>query len=100
MVLLFLFSSEDVKVFVKFCSKDEKGYNKNQKRVFWFEENREVLYMQKGEEKLLNYRYDYVFSDFDPNNLICSSIKSTVTNLLRNEKNLCFLTFGEEKLGI
>jgi len=70
-----------------------------QKRVFFFEENRQVLLLQKGYQCLMKYKYDYIFSDYDNTLLIANSIKSTVTNLLRNEKNLSFITFGEEKLG-
>ena len=69
------------------------------KRVFFFEENREVLLLQKGEESLSKYKYDYIFSDYENTLLISSSIKSTICNYIRNERNLCFFTFGEEKLG-
>ena len=69
------------------------------KRVFFFEENREVLLLQKGEESLSKYKYDYIFSDYENTLLVSSSIKSTISNLIRNEKNLCFFAFGEEMLG-
>ena len=83
---------------MKLSSKDESSVS-SQRRVFFFEENREVLLLQKGSESLLKYKYDYIFSDYENTLLIASSIKSTVTNLLKNEKNICFFTFGEEKLG-
>jgi hypothetical protein len=69
------------------------------KRVFFFEEDREVLLLQKGSESLSKYKYDYIFSDYENTLLIASSIKSTIANLIRTERNLCFFTFGEEKLG-
>lgn len=93
----FKISSEDIKVFLKLSSKDE---NSSHKRVFFFEENREDLLLQKGTESLKKYKYDYIFSDYENTVLIASSIKSTVANLIRNEKNLCFFAFGEENLGI
>lgn len=69
------------------------------KRVYFFEENREVLFLQKGSESVSNFKCDYIFSDYENTLLISSSIKSTVTNLIRNERNLCFFAFGEEKIG-
>jgi hypothetical protein len=69
------------------------------RRVFFFEENREVLFLQKDGESLSNFKFDYIFSDYENTLLISSSIRSTILNLIRNDKNICFLTFGEEKLG-
>lgn len=69
------------------------------RRVFFFEENREDLLLQRGAENLLKYKYDYIFSDYENTLLITSSIKMTISNLIRNEKNLTFFSFGEEKLG-
>jgi hypothetical protein len=69
------------------------------KRVFFFEENREVLLLQKGSESLMKYKYDYIFSDYENTLLISTSIRSSISNLIRNEKNLCFFSLGEEKLG-
>lgn len=93
---LYNFSYDDVKVFVKLSSKEESSMYK---RVFFFEENREVLLLQRGTESLLKYKYDYIFSDYENTLLIASSIKSSISNLIRNEKNICFFSFGEEKLG-
>jgi hypothetical protein len=90
------FSNEDVKVFVKLSTKEE---NPMQKRVFFFEENREVLLLQNGDENLMKYKYDYIFSDYENTLLISSSIRSTISNLIRMDKNLLFFSFGEERLG-
>ncbi len=85
-----------MKVFLKLSSKEDNSiYN----RVFFFEENREVLLLQKATETLLKYKYDYIFSDYENTILIATSIKNSISNLIRTEKNLCFLTLGEEKLG-
>jgi hypothetical protein len=69
------------------------------KRIFFFEENREVLLLQKAKDSTRRYKFDYIFSDYENNILIANSIKNIITNLIHNEKNLCFFTFGEEKLG-
>jgi hypothetical protein len=55
-----------------------------------------VLLLQKGKESLRRFNFDYIFSDYENNILIANSIKNMIAS---NEKNLCFLTFGEEKLG-
>jgi hypothetical protein len=83
-------------VFIKLSSKEESSL---ETRVFFFEENREVLVLEKRAEILLKYKFDYIFSDFENTSLIASSIKMTISNLISNEKNLTFFSFGEEKLG-
>lgn len=85
-----------MKVFIKLSSKEESSL---ETRVFFFEENREVLVLEKRAEILLKYKFDYIFSDFENSSLIASSIKMTISNLISNEKNLTFFSFGEEKLG-
>jgi hypothetical protein len=69
------------------------------KRVFFFEDNREVLLLQKGNENIRKYKFDYIFSDYENNILIANSINNMISNMILNQKNVSFLTFGEEKLG-
>jgi hypothetical protein len=69
------------------------------KRVFFFEENREVLLLQTDRGSHRRYKFDYIFSDYENNILIANSIKTLVQNSVLNEKNLCFFTFGGEGLG-
>jgi hypothetical protein len=90
-------SNDDIKVFIKLTSRPD---NSLYERVFFFEENREVLLLQKGNESLRKYKYDYIFSDYENTTLISNSIKGIISNLIHNDKNVCFFTFGEEKLGI
>jgi hypothetical protein len=55
--------------------------------------------LQKGSESLRRYKYDYIFSEYENTTLIANSIKGIISNQINNDKNICFLTFGEEKLG-
>lgn len=83
-------------MFVKLST---KGEDLAAKRVFFFEENRENLLLQKEEENG-SYKYDYIFSDYDNALLIASTLNPVITQLIKNERNLLFLTLGETGLGM
>jgi hypothetical protein len=83
-------------VFLKLSSKEESS-NQN-KRVYFFEENREVLLQQNGTETIKKYKFDYIFSDYENTLLISNSITSMIQYHISNQKNVCFFTFGEDNL--
>jgi hypothetical protein len=45
------------------------------------------------------YKYDYIFSDCDNNYLIANSLSSMIYQLVQNQKNILFLTLGQNDLG-
>lgn len=95
------FSNEDTRVFVKLVSKGENYVSTD--RIFFFDENRENLFYQETKENNTNtqiqYKFDYIFSHYDNTMLISRSINLMLANLIENEKNVLFITFGENNLG-
>lgn len=95
------FSNEDIKVFLKLVSKGENY--KPTDRIFFIDENRENIFYQENQKNnndtQIQYKFDYIFSHYDNTTLISRSINLMLENLIDNNKNVLFITFGENNLG-
>lgn len=84
-------------MFLKLSSKENKSLYK---KVFFSDENRKTLNFSKNQETPnKSYKFDYVFSEYDNNISMQNQLKSLLSDNAKSEKNLTFVTFGEEKLG-
>ena len=72
-----------------------KNIPKN-KKVFFFDENRETLLLK--ESPFNQYKYDYIFSESENPMIISSTLNSFIYPLIEQEKNLLFLTIGKRDL--
>ena len=70
----------------------------NNKKIFFFDENREVLSL--NEKPYNKYSYDYIFSDFENPMIISSTLNAFIYPLIEAEKNLLFMTVGQKNLGL
>ena len=69
----------------------------NNKKVFYFDENRETLYLK--EKPFNQYKYDYIFSESENPMIISSTLNSFIYPLIEQEKNLIFLSIGKKNLN-
>ena len=69
----------------------------NNKKVFYFDENRETLYLK--EKPFNQYKYDYIFSESENPMIISSTLNSFIYHLIEQEKNLIFLSIGKKNLN-
>ena len=68
----------------------------NNKKVFFFEENRETLLLK--EKPFNNYKYDYIFSESENPMIISSTLNTFIYPLIEQEKNIIFLCIGKKNL--
>ena len=68
----------------------------NNKKVFFFEDNREILYLK--EKPFNKYKYDYIFSESENPMIISSTLNAFIYPLIEQEKNLLFLCIGKRNL--
>ena len=69
----------------------------NNKKVFFFEDNREILYLK--EKPFNKYKYDYIFSESENPMIISSTLNTFIYPLIEQEKNLIFLSIGKKNLN-
>ena len=74
-----------------------KENNKNNQKIFFFDENREILTM--NEKPYNKYKYDYIFSDSENPTIISSTLNAIIYPLVETEKNILFMTVGQRGLG-
>lgn len=63
------------------------------------EEGKKTFTFQRDQGKRKKFQLDYIFSENENNFLTAKTIEKDLIKYLNNEKNLFFLTFGQEKLG-
>ena len=66
----------------------------NNKKVFFFEENREILFLK--EKPFNKYKYDYIFSESENPMIISSTLNTFIYPLIEQEKNIIFLSIGKK----
>lgn len=69
----------------------------NNKKVFFFEENREILFLK--EKPFNKYKYDYIFSESENPMIISSTLNTFIYPLIEQEKNIIFLAIGKKQLN-
>jgi len=69
----------------------------NNKKVFFFEENREILFLK--EKPFNEYKYDYIFSESENPMIISSTLNTFIYPLIEQEKNIIFLSIGKKNLN-
>ena len=69
----------------------------NNKKVFFFEENREILFLK--EKPYNKYKYDYIFSESENPMIISSTLNTFIYPLIEQEKNIIFLAIGKKQLN-
>ena len=69
----------------------------NNKKVFFFEENREILFLK--EKPFNKYKYDYIFSESENPMIISSTLNTFIYPLIEQEKNIIFLSIGKKNLN-
>ena len=67
------------------------------KKVFFFEENRETLFL--NEKPFNQYKYDYIFSESENPMIISSTLNTFIYPLIEQEKNIIFLSIGKKNLA-
>ena len=92
----YLFSSENNRVFVKLTHSKIYKNIPNNKKVFFFDENRETLFLKQ--KPFNQYKYDYIFSESENPMLISSTLNAFIYPLIEQEKNLLFLCIGKRNL--
>ena len=66
------------------------------KEFFFFDETRETLFMNNNPTQ---YKFDYVFADYENPLLVSNTFNSIITQIIESEEaNLLFVTFGEKSL--
>ena len=68
----------------------------NNKKAFFFDENRENLSLK--ESPFNQYKYDYIFSTSENPMIISSTLNAFIYPLIEQEKNLLFLSIGKRDL--
>ena len=68
----------------------------NNKKAFFFDENRENLVLK--ESPFNQYKYDYIFSTSENPMIISSTLNAFIYPLIEQEKNLLFLSIGKRDL--
>lgn len=63
------------------------------------EDAKKTFIYQRDQGKRKKFQLDYIFSENEDNFTTANIIKKDLIKYLKNEKNLFFLTFGQEKLG-
>ena len=92
----YLFSSENNRVFVKLTHSKIYKNIPNNKKVFFFDENRETLFLKQ--KPFNQYKYDYIFSESENPMIISSTLNAFIYPLIEQEKNLLFLCIGKRNL--
>jgi len=92
----YLFSSENNRVFVKLAHSKIYKNIPNNKKVFFFDENRETLFLKQ--KPFNQYKYDYIFSESENPMIISSTLNAFIYPLIEQEKNLLFLCIGKRNL--
>ena len=92
----YLFSSENNRVFVKLTHSKIYKNIPNNKKVFFFDENRETLFLKQ--KPFNQYKYDYIFSGSENPMIISSTLNAFIYPLIEQEKNLLFLCIGKRNL--
>ena len=92
----YLFSSENNRVFVKLTHSKIYKNIPNNKKVFFFDENREILFLKQ--KPFNQYKYDYIFSESENPMIISSTLNAFIYPLIEQEKNLLFLCIGKRNL--
>ena len=92
----YLFSSENNRVFVKLTHSKIYNHIPNNKKVFFFDENRETLFLKQ--KPFNQYKYDYIFSESENPMIISSTLNAFIYPLIEQEKNLLFLCIGKRNL--
>ena len=92
----YLFSSENNRVFVKLTHSKIYKNIPNNKKVFFFDENRETLFLKQ--KPFNQYKYDYIFSESENHMIISSTLNAFIYPLIEQEKNLLFLCIGKRNL--
>ena len=92
----YLFSSENNRVFVKLAHSKIYKNIPNNKKVFFFDENREILFLKQ--KPFNQYKYDYIFSESENPMIISSTLNAFIYPLIEQEKNLLFLCIGKRNL--
>jgi hypothetical protein len=64
--------------------------------VFFFDENRETLFLKQ--KPFNKYKYDYIFSESENPMIISSTLNTFIYPLIEQEKNLLFLCIGKRNL--
>ena len=72
------------------------NYNNNNYPLFVFDENRENLILK--EKPYNQYKYDYIFSDFENPMIISSTLNAFIYPLIEAQRNILFLSFGRKSL--
>ena len=70
----------------------------NGQKIFFFDENRETLTLK--EKPYNQYKYDYIFSDFENPMIISSTLNTFVYPLIEAEKNILFMSIGQKGLAL
>ena len=68
----------------------------NNKKAFFFDENRENLVLK--ESPFNQYKYDYIFSTSENPMIISSTLNAFIYPLIEKEKNLLFLSIGKRDI--
>ena len=92
----YLFSSENNRVLVKLTHSKIYKNIPNNKKVFFFDENRETLFLKQ--KPFNQYKYDYIFSESENPMIISSTLNAFIYPLIEQEKNLLFLCIGKRNL--
>ena len=90
------FSPEDVKVCIKIA--EEITSNSNEQKFIIDNEKKSIIY-QRDKNKKRKFEFDYIFSQNEDSSSTSKAIKNDVLKYLKNDKNLFFMSFGQEKLG-
>ena len=64
--------------------------------MFFFDENRETLFLKQ--KPFNQYKYDYIFSESENPMIISSTLNAFIYPLIEQEKNLLFLCIGKRNL--
>lgn len=73
--------------------------NQNSEKKFLIEDAKKTFIYQRDQGKRKKFQLDYIFSENEDNLNTAKTIKKDLVKYLKNEKNLFFLSFGQEKLG-
>ena len=92
-----IYRTENNRVFVKITHSNNYKNNPNNKKVFFFDENRENLILQ--EKPYNKYKYDYIFSESENAMIISSTLNTFIYPLIEQEKNIIFLGIGQRGLN-
>ena len=66
---------------------------------FFIKSDNKTLIYQKDHIKKRKFTFDYIFSDEETSYTTSNILREDIIKYLKIDKNLFFLTFGQEKLG-